>query len=118
MTLEAHLFSALAPLVNSRIFPDVADFDTPRPYIVWQQIGGAVVNFVEGAVPSCENAVIQITCWAETRAQAKELIKTIESTLITHTVLQARPQAASISVHEPELFRYGSLQDFSVWATR
>lgn len=118
MTLEAKLFALLTALVGGRMFPDVAPFDTPRPYIVWQQIGGKVTNFVDNTVPDTENAVLQITTWHDTRASAKALALQIESALITAATLQARPVSACVAEHEPDLLRYGARQDFDITADR
>ena len=118
MTLEASLNALLAPLVGGRAFPDVAPIETPRPYIVWQQIGGAVQTFIDPTVPSKENAVMQIEAWADTRASAKALILQIEAALIQSTALQARPVSASAADHDEDLKRYGARQDFSIWADR
>jgi len=118
MTLEAKLFALLTSLVAGRIFPDVAPFDTPRPYIVWQQIGGQAVTFLENTVPSKRNATVQIMAWADTRAAANDLALAIESSLTLATTLQARPITAHVAEHEPDLVRYGARQDFSIWADR
>lgn len=118
MTLEAKLFALLTALVSGRIFPDVAPFDTQRPYIIWQQIGGQAVTFLENTVPSKRNANVQISAWADTRAQANDLSLDIEATLTLATTLQARPLSAHVSEHEPDLMRYGARQDFSIWADR
>lgn len=118
MTLEAKLFALLSTLVGGRFFPDVAPFDAPRPYIVWQQIGGRVTNFVDNTVPNTENAAMQIQVWDDTRAGAKALALQIESTLITATTLQARPLSACVAEHEPDLQRFGTRQDFDITADR
>jgi len=118
MTLEAKLFALLSPLVAGRVFPDVAPFDTARPYIIWQQIGGKATNYVDDTVPDTENAAIQLTTWHDTRASAKAMALQIESTLITAATLQARPMSASVAEHEPDLNRYGARQDFDITASR
>ena len=118
MSLESSLTTLLAPLVSARAFPDVAPFDTPRPYIIWQQIGGAVITFIDPTVPSKQNAQMQITAWADTRAAAKALSLQIEAALIQATAMQAHPVSASAAEHDEDLKRYGARQDFSIWADR
>jgi len=118
MSLETSLFALLSPLVGGRLFPDVAPFDTARPYIIWQQIGGQAPTFLENTVPSKRNASVQISAWADTRAEANGTALTIEATLTQATTVQARPQAAMVAEHEPDLLRYGARQDFSIWADR
>jgi len=118
MTVEADIVALLGPLVGSRVFPDVADFATPRPYITYQQIGGNVLAFLGREVPSKEHGLFQINVWSETRTEAKALIKQAEAAFITATAFQASPVSAPISSHDPDLARYGALQDFSVWSER
>lgn len=118
MTMESSLNALMAPLVGAHVFPDTAPFDTARPYIVWQQIGGRSIDFIDPTVPSKQNAVMQITAWADTRAAAKALILQIEAALIQATTLQARAVSASAADHDEDLKRYGARQDFSIWADR
>ncbi len=118
MSLESSLFALLSPLVGGRVFPDVAPFDTARPYIVWQQIGGQAPTFLENTVPSKRNATVQISAWADTRMDANSTSLAIESALTLATTVQARPLSAHVSEHEPDLMRYGARQDFSIWADR
>ncbi len=70
MTVEADLFNLLKTLVSNRAFPDFAPVNTTRPYITYQQIGGEVVVFTEGAMADHDNGVfrfhfqyLQMTLW-------------------------------------------------------
>lgn len=116
MSIETNLYALLGPLVSNRCFPDVAPFNTPRPYIIWQQIGGDVVSFTDDVAPDLENGLIQITAWGETRLQANSLIRQIRSTLCPAPQFQARPEGAFRAEHEPDLHLYGASQDFSIWS--
>ena len=74
MTVEADIFNALKGLVSNRVYPDLNDAPTvTTPYIVYQEISGEVVNFMESAVASKKNGRFQIACWATTRAASKAL---------------------------------------------
>lgn len=117
MTLEEKLV-VLLKAICPRTFPDFAPTDTARPYVTWQQIGGDVVEFVDNAVPSQENALIQVNVWSDRRAEAKDLIKQIEVSLIGAAVFQARPSGAAASDADPDMARYCSRQDFTIWADR
>ena len=55
MTTESDIVTALTSLVSGRIFPDAADFSTPKPYITYSQVGGEAVAFLERAMPSKKN---------------------------------------------------------------
>lgn len=117
MSLESDLFSALGPLVSNRCFPDVAPLKTARPYITYQMVGGQAVSYLESAVVGKRNARIQINVWADTRASAMALCRSIEDTLVTNTTLRAFVLGAPVSLYEDETSPplYGTRQDFSCW---
>src|SRR5574338_499613 len=114
MTVEADLVATLVPLCP-RVFPDVAPFDTPRPYLTYQQIGGEVLRPLAREVPDKQNGYFQINVWADTRAGAANLALQIEAALRQAVVFQSGPLSAPIAEHEPDLERYGTRQDFSIW---
>jgi len=115
MTLETKL-KTVGATVFARFMPDEAPFDTPRPYAVWQQVGGDALTYVEGALPDKENALVQIRIWADTRIEASGLSRQLEQALVASTDFQAR--AASARVNEKEGDAYGNRQDFSIWVAR
>jgi len=117
MTLEEKL-TALLKTICPRVKPDFAPVNTERPYITYQQIGGEAPDFLDGAVPTVENAEIQINVWADSRSAAKGLMMRIEVALIQATALQASPVSASVSDFDVDIPVYGSRQDFSVWSNR
>jgi len=117
MTVETDL-TALLKTICTRTFPDFAPVGTARPYVTYQQIGGAAPVFVDNTVPDTENGEFQINVWADTRMQAKDLIKQIEAALILETQFQARPIGAAVSDFDADVPVYGARQDFSIWSVR
>lgn len=117
MTIEASIYTALRSLVSDRVFPDVAPVSTARPYITYQQIGGEVINPLTGD-PDKQNGFFQINVWADTRAAAAALALQVETAMRSATAFAARPMAAPIANHEPDLSLYGAIQDFSVWSSK
>lgn len=117
MTLEEKLVALLKPICP-RVRPDFAPVETERPYVTFQQIGGQAPEFIDNTIPSIENAEVQVNVWADSRLQAKDLIKQIEATLTTATTVQARAVSASASDFDADMEIYGSRQDFSIWAER
>lgn len=117
MSLESDLFSALGPMCSNRVFPDVAPIKTARPYVTYQQVGGEAENFLESAVVGKRNARMQINVWADTRAAAMTLCRSIEDTLVTNTTLRAHILGSPVSLYEDETSPplYGTRQDFSIW---
>lgn len=118
MTVESDIFDTLKTLVSNRVFPDVAPWNTTRPYITYQQVGGRVIKPIDRVVPDKQNGLFQVNCWADTRMGASSLALQVESALTTSTAFACKPEGAPIANHEPDLDRYGTMQDFSIWSSR
>lgn len=118
MTVESTLFSALSPLVGSRVYPDIAPEGTASPYITYQQVGGRSFVYVEGTLPDIKNGRIQFDVWADTRTAASALALQVESALVAIPALQVEPLGAYISTHDKDAGLYGTMQDFSVTSAR
>ncbi|HYD58968.1 MAG TPA: DUF3168 domain-containing protein [Noviherbaspirillum sp.] len=118
MTVEASIFDLLKGLVSTRVYPDVAPANVAKPYIVYQQVGGDVVTFVDNMVPSKQNGRFQFSTWAATRAAAATLALQVENSLTTAVAFQARPLGAPTARYEPDGPVYGAQQDFSIWSDR
>jgi hypothetical protein len=116
MTMEATIY-ALLHTQCARVFPDVAPFDTPLPYVIYQEIGGAAPTYTNG-LPNKGNAFVQVSVWAATRAAANDLARAIEAAMVAATSMQATPQSARMAMHDEDTDRRGTRQDFSVWAAR
>lgn len=115
MSLEAELREILSPLVTNRIFPDVAQIGTQKPYITYQQVGGQPVNFLESTPPGRHNARMQINCWAQNREAANKLAHDAENLLLLNRRIQASVLNSLVSTYEEDLVLYGTIQDFSIW---
>lgn len=115
MSAESAIFSALSSLVSNRVYPDLAPDGVARPYIVYQQIGGSAVQFVDVTVPSKKNSRIQVSVWGDTRAQVSALAVQVEDTLRGVATLQTVVLGAPVAVYEADTKLRGSQQDFSIW---
>lgn len=116
MSLESSLVTILST-VCPRVYQDFAPPDPEVPYIVFQQIGGDVIRFLDRTVASKENAEMQIAAWAASRNGAKGLILAVEAALVAATTVTAGALAACRSDFEDGP-KFGSIQDFSIWADR
>ena len=118
MSAEAALVPLLTGLVAGRIYPDVAPSGAGLPRIVYQQVGGQAMTYLEGALPDKENARMQVVCWAATRLAAINLAKQVEAAIVGSVGFQASPIGARISGYEQDTKLYSSMQDFSIWSAR
>lgn len=115
--MEAELVAILKTLCP-RVYPDVAPMAAGKPYITWQAIGGEVARYLDNSAADKRNTLMQINAWALTRQDATTLIRQAEDAMCASAQFIARPQGEAISTHEPDAGLYGSLQRFSVWASR
>lgn len=113
--MEADLY-ALLKAICPRAYPDIAPTSTAKPYVTYQQIGGKVINPLDGSAPGKRNAVMQINVWAETRSQALLVMGQIEDAMRAATAFSARPQAAAFNDYDHDMQVYGSQQEFSIWS--
>lgn len=120
MSAEATLHALLTSLVGGRIYPDVAKVGAALPRIVYQQVGGENITYLEGTLPDKENGRMQIACWAATRAAAITLAKQVEALILAEPTFQAEALGARVSTAETDVdpYVYGCRQDFSIWTTR
>ena len=114
MSYEAQLHALLAPLLQGRLYPDVPPEPVIYPFAVYQQMGGQSVWFNEGSTPEQKHARVQLTVWADSRAQANTLIREIEDQVCAG-LPTAESFGAAIAVHEPLLHKYGARLDFGLW---
>ena len=116
MTVEASIYTALKSLVGNRVYRDIAPQTvTETPRIIFQQVGGAAVNFLDPTVPSKKNGRWQINVWGDRRDDVMALAHEVEDTLRAYTVLQATVLGAPVALYEEETRLFGAMQDFSFW---
>jgi hypothetical protein len=118
VTIEADLFNTLKGLVGNRMYPDVAPLGATLPYIVYQQIGGTPLQFVERALPSMKNGRFQVAVWSLTRSEAAAIGVQIENAMFLATAFQAEAIGAQTATYDEETLYRGSRQDFGIWSDR
>lgn len=118
MTVEDDIFDLLASLTSNRVYPDVAPQGATLPFIVFQQVGGEAINYIDNVEADKKHGRYQFAVWAATRAAAASIALQIESRMVTATDFSARPVGAPVADYEADTNRRGSRQDFSIWSTR
>jgi hypothetical protein len=117
MTYETALYSLLSG-VCPNAYPDTAPNDPPLPFVVWQQIGGAVINQLASALPSHESVLIQVSVWANTRKVAVETSRAIEAAMLGTSAFIARSTNNRLWMYNEDTEWRGCSQDFRIWATQ
>lgn len=122
MSVETLIYSALKSLVpGEHVYRDIAPPETPLPRIVFQQVGGVALNFLDSATkPTKKNGRFQVTVWGTRRDDVMALARQVEDTLRATGPLYTTVMGAAIATFEPAADEdsddlYGSIQDFSFW---
>lgn len=118
MTIEADIFNTLKALVANRVYPDLAPIGTARPFIVYSQVGGEALSFLERALPDKKNGRFQLDVFADSRTACAAVALQAEAAMAAATGFQAGAMSAPVSSYEPDVLIYGSMQDFSVFSAR
>ncbi|MDO9357867.1 MAG: DUF3168 domain-containing protein [Polaromonas sp.] len=118
MTVEADLHALLGAFVDGRAYPDVAEDGAATPYIVYQQVGGTPLSFLERAVPSKKNGRFQVAVWAATRKEAAAIGLQVENAMQLTTAFQVEVIGGPTADFDEETKYRGSRQDFGIWSER
>lgn len=115
MSVEASIKTALASVAGGRTYPDTTPDAPTFPLNIYQQVGGAVINPIEGSDPNLDNARVQVVTWAKTRLEASTVARQVRVALASS--LDAILLGAPVSLYDEKLKLYGSRADYSVWFT-
>lgn len=116
MSLESDIKTLLGSLASGRVYPDTMPDKPEFPCIVYQQVGGAVAEFLEGKVANKDNARLQIMVWSKSRLEASSIARAAR-VLIVEGSLKGTTFAAPVSLYEEPLKLYGNRTDYSIWHT-
>lgn len=117
--IEPVIVALLSPLFGGRVFPDTAPAATPRPFCIYQQVGGKPSAVLCGNTTQ-QNARIQFVVWCAPspagggRQQANTLMRQAEA-LLTEPPVRAVSQGSLVALWDEPTQTYGARQDFSFW---
>lgn len=118
MAIEASIKTALAAVAGGRVYPDttpdnLTDAALAGGVIVYQQVGGEVINPLDCSDPNMDHARIQVWVWSKSRLTTSSVMRQVRVAL-TGT-LKAYAFSAPVSEHNDTLNLYGARCDFGVW---
>lgn len=117
MSMESDL-RTIVEAICARCYPDVAPPGASLPYVVWQQLGGQPMRYEDNTAMDKRWPLVQFGVWSASRLEALGLVRQIEEALCASSAFTAEPQGEPASMYEPETERYGSIQRFTIWASR
>jgi len=115
VTPEEHIEGVLQHLAGGRVFPDVAPEKTATPYITYQAVGGAPVNFQSGDQPDKQPVRMQVNVWSATRIEASELGAQVEQAMRAATELQVEVDTGRVATFDETTNYRGTMQDFMLF---
>ena len=115
MGIEASIKTALAAIAGGRTYPDTTPDNPTFPLNIYQQVGGNVINPLEGGDPNKDNARVQVVTWAATRLEASSVARAVRLELVN--TLNATLLGAPVSLYDSTTKKYGARADYSIWYT-
>jgi hypothetical protein len=82
MSLEATMQAALGSLCSGRVYPDRPPDVPTLPFIVYQEIGGQSVEFMEGTLGAKDYARVQVVVWSKTRLEASSIARQAQALMV------------------------------------
>ena len=117
MSLETDLIAVLQQH-SFAVHAGTAPYDTPKPYVTWQHIGGDPLRYTDNAPAAQRNALIQINTWASRPQEAHALILQIQEALCASPAFQATPHGEAIGAYDDADVASGYLQTYSITGAR
>lgn len=110
--VENLIYNAIKNLANGNVYPIVLPDTSSLPAIVYQRISSLPVNSLDGD-SDLDSVRIQISVWANTYNEVKELSSVVRITL-NDSVLKLVTENDTDD-YEPETKRFRVLTDYVVW---
>ena len=110
--IESSIYTAIKSLAGGRVYPIVIPDTASLPAIVYQRISSVPVNSLDGDT-GLDSVRIQISAWALTYKEAKNLSDTIRTTLNASALKIITEN--DTDDYEPETKRFRTLTDYVVW---
>lgn len=118
-SIYGEIGSLLGSLVGGRCYADMTPDAPVFPLIVYQIVGGEVVEFYNRTIANTENYRIQVYVWSARRLETERLIRQARKVLIESSANfeSVRTLGQATDEYNEVLKIYGSRQDYSAWLT-
>lgn len=111
--IEPDIVAEISSIFSGRVYADTAPAEAARPFCIFQMVGGRPSNTFCGDTDK-QNARVQFWVWAETRASANTLMRSLADAL-TGGTLKAVSLGPLTATYDDITRTYGAQQDFSIW---
>ena len=117
MSLETDVVDVLEAQCP-RVAPGEAELNTPRPFVTWDHIGGDPLRYLDGTAAAQRLVRLQVSVWAETKAEAVTLQLAIENALCAAAAFTCTPIGALQGGFEHDAGLYRSFQEVEILGAR
>ncbi len=117
MSLESDVVAAVQTQCP-RVYPSEAPLATLRPFVTWDHLGGDPLRYMDGTAADKRMAQLQLTVWADTKAEAVTTMLAIENAMCTAAGFTASPVGALQGGFEHDAGLFRSFQEFTVLGVR
>ena len=100
------------------VYPVVAHPLPSGAFITWQLIGGRSWRHQDNTPANNRHSMVQVNSWAPSLKAALLLARQVEEALCAATAFTASPIGEPVDASEPDLGRWGLIQDFDITAPR
>ena len=117
MSFEPDLVTALK-LDCPRVFPDFAPVTSTRPFVVYHELGGPSIYYMDKSLPDKRWTMLQLDVYGTSRSEVVTLARSIEVRLMGSTVFLALPDGEPRWDADEDLGLRWTSQDFKILSTR
>jgi hypothetical protein len=110
--IQEQVFSALAPLVSGRVYPNTAPDKPTTPYIVYTRVASTPENTLDDG-QSIQQTRLQIDIYDKTYAGVQALAQLVEAALTVAPI--GAIQLLDQDQYEPEVKLHRVIHDYSIW---
>lgn len=111
--MDEVLHAAIAAVVPN-CYGTVAPANAPKPYVIWQRIGGDPPEYLDNEDPQVDEALVQVEIFAAEILEPKQLMKTLTTALRLHADLTIRPSGGLRDDFDHDMQLFSASRDFSV----
>lgn len=105
---------AAIPAVIPNCYGTVAPANAPKPYVIWQRIGGDPPEYLDNEDPQVDQALVQIEIYADEILDPKVLMRTLTTALRQHPDLTVRPNGGMRDDFDYDMQLFSAARDFTV----
>ncbi len=111
--MDEVLHAAIAAVIPN-CYGTVAPANAPKPYVIWQRIGGDPSEYLDNEDPQVDQALVQVDIFALEIMEPKQLMKALAAALRQHPDLTIRPNGGMRDDFDHDMQLFSAARDFTV----